>query len=88
MNTQVFIDQFMALPPHLQSQVMDFTAQITSQPANQAPELFEEVDENEPLSPEMEAFLEERERAMDADPDGNLPLDEALELIRKKMGYV
>ena len=87
MNIQPFFNRFLSLPEHLQAQVMDYADFLSVRHQNGHEEHFEEIDENEPLTPEMEAFLDERLEKMKKHPGKRRLSDDFIKELRKERGY-
>ena len=85
MNKQTITDQLALLPEHLQREVYDFIEFLTMKYFEDG--TGEYFDDNEELSDELKAFLDERIAAHRANPEGASKAEDFHEEIKKKYGF-
>ena len=92
MDKQKVTDQLDLLPEQLQQKVVDFIEFLTMKYLKDGIDgdfdlSRQSRDENEELSDELKAFLDERIAAHKANPEGASKAEDFLEEIKKKYGF-
>ena len=85
MGKQTVTDQLDLLPEHLQQEVYDFIEFLTMKYLEDG--TGEDFDDNEELSDEVKALLDERIASYKANPEASSTWEEVKERLYKTMGW-